>query len=256
MKKIILLSLIISSLDVFAWTHINQYRPAFSSTTVTVNAASTTCANAGITSSTELLDLAMEAVDDYWNAVPSANVEFKRGSVLSADVSAHTTVGDMITASGSTNTIIVGCNANGSSFSDANAGILGIGNIACSGANCAGGLLINAHANTSVDTLSTSDLVATMAHEIGHALGLGHSSNDIALMYYQVGGKTQDALTQDDIDGLSYLYPQTKMVSCGTIMDVNSSATGGDGVGFFYSLLLGFILSLGLGLKAKKRRAV
>jgi hypothetical protein len=43
-------------------------------------------------------------------------------------------------------------------------------------------------------------------HELGHALGLGHSSDTSAVMYAYYGGP-RCALTQDDVDGVSALYP-------------------------------------------------
>ncbi|KAJ9657276.1 hypothetical protein H2198_004399 [Neophaeococcomyces mojaviensis] len=42
-------------------------------------------------------------------------------------------------------------------------------------------------------------------HEIGHSLGLGHSSDPNAVMYYRANG--QRTLQQDDINGIQALYP-------------------------------------------------
>jgi hypothetical protein len=44
-------------------------------------------------------------------------------------------------------------------------------------------------------------------HEVGHALGLGHSSIVEAVMYAYYGGP-RCSLHQDDIDGVSSLYPE------------------------------------------------
>ena len=60
-----------------------------------------------------------------------------------------------------------------------------------------------------------------IAHEIGHVLGLGHSEVDYAVMYYSYGTQTSASLAQDDIDGITYLYPSdeqsSKMMGCGLV---------------------------------------
>jgi hypothetical protein len=43
-------------------------------------------------------------------------------------------------------------------------------------------------------------------HELGHALGLGHSSDTSAVMYAYYGGP-HCSLSQDDVNGVSSLYP-------------------------------------------------
>jgi hypothetical protein len=57
-------------------------------------------------------------------------------------------------------------------------------------------------------TETTLKMVAS--HEFGHALGLGHSSVSSANMYYAMNGIT--ALHQDDINGITFLYPGQAIV--------------------------------------------
>ena len=55
---------------------------------------------------------------------------------------------------------------------------------------------------------SAHDLHNAMTHEIGHAVGLGHSTAADASMYpdSQMGDLSKRDLAQDDVAGLSYLY--------------------------------------------------
>ena len=52
------------------------------------------------------------------------------------------------------------------------------------------------------------DLETVNLHELGHGAGLGHSGDLAAVMYPSVGaGQAKRVLPQDDIDGISSLYP-------------------------------------------------
>ncbi len=74
-----------------------------------------------------------------------------------------------------------------------------------------------------ISQLELGQLAITLTHEMGHALGLGHSSDRSALMYYSISDKTAAVLTEDDMDGLAFLYPKNDFnrepmgASCGAI---------------------------------------
>lgn len=72
---------------------------------------------------------------------------------------------------------------------------------------------LNAEVGTAaeISDIDRELMIVILAHEIGHALGLGHSSIAEALMYYSVSGKQEALLAQDDMDGLAILYPRNEL---------------------------------------------
>uniref|UniRef100_A0A8D0GHT1 Peptidase metallopeptidase domain-containing protein n=1 Tax=Sphenodon punctatus TaxID=8508 RepID=A0A8D0GHT1_SPHPU len=62
------------------------------------------------------------------------------------------------------------------------------------------------------DVQGSSNLFFVAAHEFGHSLGLFHSRDSNALMYpmYRSPEQSQHILSQDDINGIQYLYGNCK----------------------------------------------
>ncbi|HVK19815.1 MAG TPA: RICIN domain-containing protein [Actinokineospora sp.] len=84
-------------------------------------------------------------------------------------------------------------------------------------------------------TASAYDVESIALHEIGHFLGLQHSSDTSAVMYAYApsAGSTKRVLTTDDIEGIRKLYPPTGPIfvkHSGKCLDIEgqSTANGAD----------------------------
>lgn len=82
-----------------------------------------------------------------------------------------------------------------------------------------------------------------VAHEIGHVLGLGHSEDPAALMYYDASAKTSFRLSADDVDGITYLYPRNEFFDdsiggCGRVDSGSGNLPWGNWIFLMMPLLL------------------
>lgn len=216
--RIIMKSYLIPILFIFticssaqAFTLSNSGRVHFPSPKIKIIIASNTCTTAGFNSAAELQTMVREAVDMYWNKISTCALDLEVEGIVSTDTS-HDTLLQALQAT-PVGKILVGCSDDSSLFSSA--GILGVGSINTANGD-RGGFLIN-NLDTSFANLEQSEKYATIAHELGHSFGLGHSSDPTALMYYAVGGKVQKNLSIDDYDACTYLYPHDSPVSCGSV---------------------------------------
>jgi hypothetical protein len=132
----------------------------------------------------------------------------------------------------------------------------GAASIHPSGDNISTGILIlNASTGkANIGNYNSTTLAIVLAHEIGHLMGLGHSQDIDALMYYDASLKKSLSLAQDDIDGASYLYPRNelgsdKQLGCSTVQEVPPPSNG-------TKLLLTLFLLAPLGLAVHLRRRV
>tara|TARA_Y100001954_G_C15750285_1_gene573287 strand:- start:89 stop:976 length:888 start_codon:yes stop_codon:yes gene_type:complete len=167
-----------------------------------------------ITESTEeLIEIAREAADDFWNTVHTSSINLMVTGKVSAG---GKDIADFISAAN--NNIVIGCSTDSIIYSTST---IAVGGYSYTSGNLKGYVALNDHSGSPFPSLSRRDKVATLAHEIGHALGIGHSEKDFALMFY-ASGAVYNYLSQDDADAITYLYPHDSTFNglggnCGSI---------------------------------------
>lgn len=237
--------LILGQATALAFTLNPNTGKGFRSNNIKIIIADTDCSGAGF-STARLKKLTENAIKHYWNNVASSALNLKVSGIDSSidiDGMNHATALNTVVPS---NRIVAGCNDDADGFSDPT--ILGSALMSCTGSNCKAVLILNAN-NSRLNDFSSSELEAVIAHEIGHAFGLGHSEYKHNLMYYSVGGKNQEWLGLDDIDGVNYLYPHDPEAlgffgNCGTIQSINSDSPWSFLKSLFLGLFFVFFLSV------------
>ncbi len=224
----------------------------FTNNEVRINVADN-CQNSGYTAS-GLLSLAVEASEQFWNKVPTSRLRLKQGGVVSVAGAFRT---DSICSSDNpcvpnnslihTQEILISCNINATNFPSTSIIALTVPNNVAGQTINAATLLINDNVSNQFATKSRPEQISILAHEIGHAFGLGHSPVKDSLMYFQ-SRATSFRLGWDDIDGITYLYPVEQPFSgCGTV-DLNQSGSGKMG-----PMIFGFLFALLTGLAFRKK---
>lgn len=174
MKRIIaFLALSMIASTSFAFTLISENPHKFANQKVSINIDSQSCEKIGL-SSERLLNLAVEAVDRTWNTVKGIRIKFIKG---------------VTTSDPHEEAVLISC----------------FNTIAHEGLS-EGGIEGKYHfvkilwgASTATD----EELMNSISHSFGHALGLGHSNRIDAHMSYSF---SNPLLTDDDRDGYQYLY--------------------------------------------------
>lgn len=176
-------------------------------------------------SRTKILE-AIEAAMDAWNGAPTSRIKLVVGEEDTSLVSTLHSDFD-----GSEKNPVIFCDANFGSYTrlDPNT-VYGSGSIGARDDQIIwGSLRLNSQggAKADISNMNADTLRIAIAHELGHVLGLGHSDELSALMYFSLEGKEDLRLSQDDVDGVSYLYPRHEifgdgLMGCGTLKSQSS----------------------------------
>lgn len=221
LKKTLISFLLLSKAQAFTLNNTGSL--VFSEDEVTVNVANITCSKIGIDVE-ELKSIVAEAVDAYWNKSPSSRLKLRAGDVINASANYGTgliclanTNCDPNPALAVSSGILVTCNSNTSNFTSPSILAVTIPNNINSNHIIGSLVMINDLASNAFAAHSRIEKVAIIAHELGHAFGLGHSPVKDSLMYYSTVDM-RSSLGSDDIDGISYLYPKRQPINCGSIV--------------------------------------
>ncbi|MGB0452951.1 MAG: matrixin family metalloprotease [Bacteriovoracaceae bacterium] len=239
-----------------AFTLNNTVGAAFENDEVKVNVNSASCDNIGLSTS-ELLDLAEEAVDQFWNRAPTSRLTLVKGAVvdkgtnfktqLICDTADCSTVNDDLKVDSD---ILIACNQNAATTGNYNFASNGVMAVSLpnntSGEFIVGALvLINDRSGTAFADKQRDEQRSILAHEIGHAIGLGHSGVSDSLMY-AISIENRNRLGWDDLQGVTYLYPKEQPIGgCGqvSLVDGNGPSNRNKGLGLllFAIIFLSFI---------------
>lgn len=224
----------------FAWTHLSGNTYGWKQQKLTIHVNTNNCT---------LPDHEMYAVIDKaiaaWNGIPSTHLELVRSSTPATDGEPQLRAGT------ATQVPLVVCSTHLMDYAqDPNAilAFMPVSRIDNEGYINFSGLVINAEVGTAaeISTLSQSEVELVIGHELGHVLGLGHSGDPDALMYFQLN-KSFLLLTQDDIDGITHLYPRNEFAQgafgCASIHRPKTTVPG-EGL-LVLSLLAIFVLFCG-----------
>jgi hypothetical protein len=159
------------------------------------------------------LSTVMQASFDAWDAVSTANVAFARG----ADAVSSINAGDNIN--------VVKVNLSPAAYVTAAGSALGLtltNYSLVTGAILDADIIFDPTISYSTDTVTPGthyDLQSVATHEIGHMLGLDHSTVLSATMFPRVsaGVSLPRALSSDDIAGVSSIYPTASFLTRGSI---------------------------------------
>ncbi len=238
LKNPILVGLFVFAVSSKAFVLVSPtYKLADPSNTV-VNIASGGCQANGMTND-ELLNAIRTSLNRYWNTVGESRLNLKVGTEVSRDLNDLALPGE----------INVGC---------APMGMSGPSGVAYpSEANGSARVVLNGTTLVPGGYLPEG-LIGVLAHELGHAIGLGHSADPASIMTYESNGwgASPTYLSQDDKDGVTYLYPNKGIA--GGLIGGCSAVASTEGKQSPYRLTFALemllMLSLALALQAASRK--
>ncbi len=221
MKILILLSIFYSSLS-FGFVLIYPKYELRDATKTKIKLSSEGCTANGIPDS-KIVE-AIKISIDFWNDAPESRLNLKYGGRSSASLTDSRIP---------VNEIIVGC----ASLPSIN--ILG----SAEHDRDNGSARVKMNSDVYTGSYSDASFIGTMIHEIGHGIGLAHSKDAASVMTYSANGwgDRPKYISQDDVDGIVYLYPNEKEIG-GLAGSCSSFANeGGKPKNFYLDAILGFV---------------
>lgn len=174
------------------------------------------------------IESAISAASALWGSVPTAHLTISVGSTVTLSQPIVTYVSSSSTTLAPEGNPIIYCDSSFQSNSGADAdsipGFAAAQNLSSNGQMLGALLVLNVQsgASANITSFNANLLNIVLSHEIGHCLGIGHSSDKNALMYYATNSSKKLVLSKDDMDAVTYLYPRQELTSaglmgCGTI---------------------------------------
>jgi hypothetical protein len=205
MKRGILLAVLLVS-PAQAWTLRSTGMGGWAGNTLTVHYNLTGCSMP----SADLLSI-IDGGIAIWNASQNSGLRIVRNPTASTGTAAD------IVAGTASPTPLIACDTAFTAAQSADGDVIpALTRLATTGGRVSfAGIVLNSESGkqANIAVLTSSDVSVAFTHELGHALGLGHSGDTQALMYYSISGKTSAILTQDDMDGIAYLYPRNEFTN-------------------------------------------
>lgn len=228
----------------FGWTHVGNNIRGWKKDTVTFYVNSSNCP----LSEAEINDIVDVAID-VWNGVTDSKLVVNRSTTT-------TSVTEFLNGT-ATDLPIILCDPNfdsqiGSSAVNVVPAATFKTQVDSEGNLVYSGILLNAKsgAAANIGSLTRGQVELTLGHEIGHALGLGHTSIPEALMYYSLGSKERPILTEDDMDGIIHIYPRNEltggMMGCASVKFNSNHKEPSSYPGLALLILFG-VTQIGLG---------
>lgn len=233
-----------------AWTHLGSQTYGWKQTELEFYVNSSNCSLPE-----EELYLVIDRALEAWNHVPFSSLRLKRKSQSASDGEIEFRNLD------ATQLPLIVCSNQLSDYGDVDSDRV-LGFVPYFVEDSAGfvnysGLVLNSEmgAQAELSQFDRGEIELVLAHEIGHVLGLGHSSDPDALMYFQLN-KNFLLITQDDQDGIAHLYPENLfkgLLGCASVRQgAHKSADGShDGRSLFF-LFLGVLVIALLGFSFPK----
>lgn len=174
------------------------------------------------------IDSILEDAMAVWNSVPSSDLIVEQRGLTTTTVA-------QLAAGTATDVPVIICDPTFSTNSGtAGNGVPAVARVAVpvnGGPLTYAYLLINVQPGAPGNILSqdADQVKIGLAHELGHVLGLGDTMDRNALMSFDSSARRKLSLGQDDIDGITYLYPRNelngKAMGCGMVTE--TSGRGG-----------------------------